>query len=1044
MRKFLSLAVFALIASVATFGQYSGTGTFAKVTELTDLEDGAYYVLYGINGSNEGALSNHENGQPDAVSVTFDDADEIVNPGVNIVWKLVANGANWRLYNEDYAKYCEITKNSTSGFSHNAEASTDYTVNVTDGDFDFVTNAEGDRAIAIFESDFRSYIANSSQLTASTINLYKIKPATEAFTVTFDAQGGTTDNATLTETSPGAGITLPAASLLDCGDWTFAGWATNIVGETSVMPTLLAEAATYYPTNNTTTLYAVYSKTVTGDSDAGNMAFGADELGITNSYNDGALVSETIGGVEIQAEWVCDQGSIQFKSAFGKLWNSGKFPQNITGIEINCSQAAATITFGNTAQPTEGETIPLAVGTQIYPGVTAAYDYFMISATGTTKISSINVMYGNQNSQVYNSNPACGPAPMTDFATFADFKANADTENSARIVGNMFAVFQNYKSMYVYDATDSVVDLIYGDKVKDGGYALENGQMISNVVGKYQEFNDAGQMVLDTIQTVGTKVIDVLPVVVEPSELTAADMHQYVRFENVEIHADVNYVSGSTQNGLVYIGGASAMCLRSQFRNIDASFVAGDFVNAEGFVSVYGGAVQIYLTKISGVAPPPVTVPAPTFSAAAGTYPEAFKLAIEAAVAPGAPARPAVFYSVDGSAPTVAYTDSILVDKSMTVKAIAVMNGDTSVVASADYVIESIPSGMTEVETFTEFETLEDTEDNVRITGTLTTVFQNFKSLYVFDGDDFELIYGDKVKDAGYDFGNGTAISNVVGKYQVYNGAGQMVLDTIETIGGYERNIVPLLSFPDAITAADIHQYVKFEGVELLQDVVFEEGTSTNAYILAGADTMVLRSQFRNIDASFVAGDLVDVEGFVSVYGGAVQIYLTKISGVAPPPVTVPAPTFSAAAGTYPEAFKLAIEAAVAPGAPARPAVFYSVDGSAPTVAYTDSILVDKSMTVKAIAVMNGDTSVVASADYVIDSTPTNNDLNAENEVIVYTENSNIVVAAHEGATIEVYSVSGACLFREVALDATTIINDMPQGVTVVVVDGKATKVVLK
>ncbi len=76
------------------------------------------------------------------------------------------------------------------------------------------------------------------------------------------------------------------------------------------------------------------------------------------------------------------------------------------------------------------------------------------------------------------------------------------------------------------------------------------------------------------------------------------------------------------------------------------------------------------------------------------------------------------------------------------------------------------------------------------------------------------------------------------------------------------------------------------------------------------------------------------------------------------------APTFSLAEGTYTEAQSVEIFATNGSS------IFYTIDGTEPTAEstpYTDAISIDKTTTVKAIAVRDGKVSAVASATYTID-----------------------------------------------------------------------------
>ena len=98
---------------------------------------------------------------------------------------------------------------------------------------------------------------------------------TESYTVTFNAGTGTCETLSLTESNPGAGVTLPTATSPCPSDWIFAGWSTTeITAETTTAPQLYAEGSTYHPMANET-LYAVYKKQ---DGEQG------DEFALSISY----------------------------------------------------------------------------------------------------------------------------------------------------------------------------------------------------------------------------------------------------------------------------------------------------------------------------------------------------------------------------------------------------------------------------------------------------------------------------------------------------------------------------------------------------------------------------------------------------------------------------------------------------------------------------------------------------------------------------------------------------------------------------------------
>lgn len=81
----------------------------------------------------------------------------------------------------------------------------------------------------------------------------------------------------------------------------------------------------------------------------------------------------------------------------------------------------------------------------------------------------------------------------------------------------------------------------------------------------------------------------------------------------------------------------------------------------------------------------------PVFTPAAGAYSEAQEVAITCST-PDA----VIYYTLDGSEPTDAdtrYTAAITVDKDMTIRAVAYVGSDKSVVATANYIIGGSPAG---------------------------------------------------------------------------------------------------------------------------------------------------------------------------------------------------------------------------------------------------------------------------------------------------------------------------------------------------------------
>jgi len=94
----------------AVFGQYTGSGTFVKITSLGDLTDG-YYVL--VNSGDAFAMNTTYTTFLAHTSVT-PSSGTIVNPDASIVWKIQTDGTSKTIFNEGIAKYVSYTGTTNS------------------------------------------------------------------------------------------------------------------------------------------------------------------------------------------------------------------------------------------------------------------------------------------------------------------------------------------------------------------------------------------------------------------------------------------------------------------------------------------------------------------------------------------------------------------------------------------------------------------------------------------------------------------------------------------------------------------------------------------------------------------------------------------------------------------------------------------------------------------------------------------------------------------------------------------------------------------
>jgi len=117
----LLLLVVMLLGYNVSFGQYSGSGTFTKITSEAALTDGYYVIAFGSSQ----AMSNSHNGTFFArTPITAVSGTTISNPEAAIVWRIATDGTGRTIYNEATGVYVSYT-----GGSNNVQAVTSVIAN---------------------------------------------------------------------------------------------------------------------------------------------------------------------------------------------------------------------------------------------------------------------------------------------------------------------------------------------------------------------------------------------------------------------------------------------------------------------------------------------------------------------------------------------------------------------------------------------------------------------------------------------------------------------------------------------------------------------------------------------------------------------------------------------------------------------------------------------------------------------------------------------------------------------------------------------------
>lgn len=142
------------------------------------------------------------------------------------------------------------------------------------------------------------------------------------------------------------------------------------------------------------------------------------------------------------------------------------------------------------------------------------------------------------------------------------------------------------------------------------------------------------------------------------------------------------------------------------------------------------------------------------------------------------------------------------------------------------------------------------------------------------------------------------------------------------------------------------------------------DGTTTSDQLEVYSGKGLNNNNFSSID-DVAVGATVVVYGTLKKYNEVYEFdYNNYLTSYTPPQVTVKAPTFSPAAGTYDEAQSVTLSCETEGST-----IYYTTDGTDPTnesTQYTDAINVESTTTIKAIAYVGNDYSTVATATYTI------------------------------------------------------------------------------
>ena len=247
------------------------------------------------------------------------------------------------------------------------------------------------------------------------------------YTVTLNAGPGTCA-ASVTETSAGAGVTLPTPTL-DCGNWEFAGWATSAVAtETSSKPATLL-TGTYKPTANTT-LYAVYQRTETTQGGGGtenvsrSYTFSNYTAGTQYADDEVHKLDNDVTLTTTDCHFTSEL-RIYSSSTYNGYVVSNQLPGRIISIGFNAGNKVDKIAvYGSTNGTAWTEVGQVSVTSTSYANYSLSfgetnYTYFKLDVMGSNQVrlKSITITWestsagGTITTTYYHSTPDCGSTP---------------------------------------------------------------------------------------------------------------------------------------------------------------------------------------------------------------------------------------------------------------------------------------------------------------------------------------------------------------------------------------------------------------------------------------------------------------------------------------------------------------------------------------------------------------------------------------------------------------------------------------------------------
>lgn len=228
-----------------------------------------------------------------------------------------------------------------------------------------------------------------------------------------------------------------------------------------------------------------------------------------------------------------------------------------------------------------------------------------------------------------------------------------------------------------------------------------------------------------------------------------------------------------------------------------------------------------------------------------------------------------IYYTTNGDDPTAEtgtlYTGAFTISNATVVKAIAVVDGKSSSVATFNAYLNTLSS-------LEELIDLGDLTHSLTVQAPMTIVYHNGRYMYVAQDNIFLLLYGVSSDDT---YTNGAQLDAVTGSYTLYKDVIPEMTNV--TLGNVTEGGTPV--DPTAITIAEVNSY----GTALMNYFVKLEGVAidlTNTKLTQDGNELVYYNQFGLTLPEATDGKTYNVEGFMSYHNGNIQLNIINVTEV--------------------------------------------------------------------------------------------------------------------------------------------------------------------